>query len=316
MELMAKVERLTIPKDKRVICISDIHGSLDLFKQLLDKVYFSDGDILILLGDFYTKGNQGRETLKFVMELYQKPNVYAIRGNSDWIESYLETSEKEWLENLPHIIETKDYIFVHGGLTSDRLDKQEAEKCMKNDAFMEQGLSFDRYIITGHWPTVNYCHKIPCYNPIINKERKIIAIDGGMNLKITGQLNAFIISGGKFSFESVDDLPVYVVEKTQEASGGNLNITWNDRFIELIEEHNGIGIYRHLATGIELSLPSGIGWIDGDGNLGESNFGTDYFLPLALEDTVSVVKSFGSRFFAKKDGVAGWVGENCVRSRL
>jgi len=38
--MQAKVKRITIPKGKRIVCISDIHGYLDLFKQLLIKDWF------------------------------------------------------------------------------------------------------------------------------------------------------------------------------------------------------------------------------------------------------------------------------------
>ena len=146
----AKIIGLNIPEEKRVICISDIHGNLDLFMTLLDKIKFSCDDALILLGDFYTKGPQSRQTLKYVIELCRKNNVYAVRGNSDWIANDIDNSEKEWIESLPHIIETSDYIFVHGGLSSDDLNVQNAWECMKNDAFMEKDLTFEKYIITGH----------------------------------------------------------------------------------------------------------------------------------------------------------------------
>ncbi|MCL2773233.1 MAG: metallophosphoesterase [Oscillospiraceae bacterium] len=312
MNAMAKVEQITIPSDKRVICVSDIHGNLDLFKRLLDKVNFSDEDILVVLGDFYSKGKQNIETFKFVIDLCQKPdsNVYAVRGNCDFIESYMDDSEKEWIENLPHIIETQDYIFVHAGLTSNKLDKlneQEAQTCMKNDAFMEQGLSFDKYIVTGHWPTVNYCHRIPCCNPIVDEKNYIISIDGGMSIKADGQLNAFIIFNDTFSFDFVDNLPVYRAEKAQSARGGELNITWNDRFIEPVEKEDEFGIYRHIQSGMTLSLPNSVVWTDYDGRLCDGTFGTDYYVQVDVGDVISVIKKFGNKIFAKKGGVMGWV---------
>jgi len=303
--------KMKIPKEKRIICISDIHGYLDLFLSLLDKIKFSDDDILILLGDFYTKGPKIHETLKYVIGLSQKQNVYVIRGNCDWIIDNMQDSEKEWLENLPHIIKTDDYIFVHGGLSLNNLSdlsKQDAWECMKNDAFMEKDLFFDKYIVTGHWPTVNYCHQIPCFNPIINDEKRIIAIDGG-TIKSGGQLNAFIINNDEFSFDCVDSLPVFRAEKNQSESGGTLNITWNDRFIELIEKEKGgeFGIYKHIKTGQTLSIPNISVWTDENGGLCSANLATDYYLPVNAGDIISVDKRFSDKIFAKKDGVAGWI---------
>ncbi len=43
-----KIKKLSIPNDVRVIIISDIHGELDLFKELLHKVNFQDEDYLII----------------------------------------------------------------------------------------------------------------------------------------------------------------------------------------------------------------------------------------------------------------------------
>ncbi|HEY8348436.1 MAG TPA: metallophosphoesterase [Clostridia bacterium] len=47
----ARLEQVSIPENKRIICISDVHGKTDLLRKLLDKVKFSDQDILILVGD-------------------------------------------------------------------------------------------------------------------------------------------------------------------------------------------------------------------------------------------------------------------------
>ena len=302
----AKIQQLTIPTDKRVICISDIHGSLDLFVQLLGKVGFSGDDILILIGDLFMRGTQCHETLKYIIELSRKDNVHAVMGNWDAVRPYYLTgAEAEWLDNLPQIIETQDYVFVHGGLTSNNLHEQDALTCMKNDAFIDQGLSFEKYIVTGHWPTANYCHEIPSNNPFIDREKRIIAVDGGIVIRASGQLNAFIISDGAFSFEYVDALPVIQVQKAQPESG-RLHITWNDRFVELVSAGEEFSIYRHLETGKTLSLPNDSVWTDEDGNLCAAD-GTDYHLHVEVGDNISVVKTFNGKLLAKKNGILGWV---------
>jgi predicted phosphodiesterase len=307
----ANVTQINIPLDKRVICISDIHGSLDLLKKLLRKINYVDNDILILLGDIYTKGKQPHETLQFIIELSKKPNVYVLRGNCDWEEDYLTVTEKTWLNELPHIIETQDYIFVHGGLTSKDLDAQDAVSCMKNDGFMEKDLSFDKYIITSHWPTVNYTHKIPCFNPIVNRDKRIIAIDGGNVLKDAGQLNAFIISSGEYSYSYADDLPEIKIAKTQIPIGGHLNITWFDRFIEFIEDiDDEFNLYKHIQSGKTIVLPKNGVWTDNNGNLCECDNGTDYYLPVDIGDVVSLVKQYGNKILVKKNGIVGWINNN------
>ena len=42
------------------------------------------------------------------------------------------------------------------GLQSDDLDNQENELCLSTDAFMEQGLKFNKFVVVGHWPVTLY----------------------------------------------------------------------------------------------------------------------------------------------------------------
>lgn len=128
--------------------------------------------------------------------------------------------ELDFLRALPTIIESPHFIFVHGGLPTQELPALEgtdAHPCLKNDAFMEKGLRFSKYVVVGHWPVTLYNGKIDCANPIINREQHIISIDGGCSLKRTGQLNLFIIpseDSEEFSFSSFDGLPVRVDRKS------------------------------------------------------------------------------------------------------
>lgn len=68
----------------RTIIISDIHGCLEPFERLLEKVkYMPEQDRLILLGDYVDKGPQSREVVDAVMRLVQQYGVLALRGNHD-----------------------------------------------------------------------------------------------------------------------------------------------------------------------------------------------------------------------------------------
>lgn len=96
-------------------------------------------------------------------------------------------NEFKFLANLPTVVETQNYIFVHGGLrkkqVSDNLGKSVFE-LTKFDAFAENtSYVFDKYVIAGHWPVVLYGSDIPQMNPIINRDKKIISIDGGCGVK-------------------------------------------------------------------------------------------------------------------------------------
>jgi len=306
----AKIQKVHIPEDKRVICISDIHGELDLFKRLLAKTNFGDDDLLILLGDLYTKGSQCHETLQFCRSLSGRPNVLALRGNADWGTcAYLSETETRWLDELPHIIDAGEWVFVHSGLSARYFTKPEAELFVKYNNFMHSAPAFDKWVVVGHWPVAMYCHGIPCHNPIIDEARRIISIDGGNVIKAEGQLNAFIIEGGQFSFVYVDNLPTYTVKRHQEKSGGRFAITWPDRFVEMAEDGERLCHVRHLATGKVIVVPKSQVWTDADGKLCCCDLATDYHLPCSAGDVVSVVEAFEDRLFVKREGVSGWIFE-------
>lgn len=132
--------------------VLDIHGEYDLFLKLLDKIGFSDGDILYVLGDMIDKGKQ---SVKLVDYIRRKPNIKAIVGNHEFdflkyyyrlmkslqdgddanavlskLQAYFPNGEDrlsweamDYLESLPFYIETADFICVHAGVETDEIRK-------------------------------------------------------------------------------------------------------------------------------------------------------------------------------------------------
>ncbi|MDR0917471.1 MAG: metallophosphoesterase [Oscillospiraceae bacterium] len=308
--MSVKIKKIELPQSGRVICVSDIHGSLDEFQALLKKVGYGADDTLILLGDLWLKGRQPRETIEFIVKLAENPNVHALLGNCDWVRKKLSDEENAWADTLPHIIDAGDYVFVHAGLRPGSLDTQKLDFCVKNDAFLETSPPLDRWVVTGHWPTFNYTHGVPSCNPIVNREKRIIAIDGGMVVRHGGQLNAFIIENGEFSFESFDSMPTVNITAPQSEDGG-FNITWLDRHVERVSEGAEFSLCRHIESGRELEIANDQLWDDG-GHLAVS-IGTDYQLPLNAGDTVSVVAEYSDRYLAKHGGTVGWVSKSVTK---
>lgn len=69
---------------KRTIMISDIHGCMEQFNEMLHLVkYNSKYDQLILLGDYVDRGPDSKEVVEKVIELVRDHNAIAIRGNHD-----------------------------------------------------------------------------------------------------------------------------------------------------------------------------------------------------------------------------------------
>ena len=78
------IERPSLPKSCRIICVSDIHGYLDDFKLLLQKCsYDCESDFLFILGDTIEKGTDNINVLNYVQRLCQNPKAIFIQGNND-----------------------------------------------------------------------------------------------------------------------------------------------------------------------------------------------------------------------------------------
>lgn len=211
-----------------------------------------------------------------------------------------------WVENLPHIIATEQFIFAHAGISSNDLETQDTNQVLRRDAFIEEGRVFEKYVIVGHWPSANYGKDKGDYNPIINTSQKIISIDGGNGVLSGGQLNALIIEDGKFAYETVDSMPKVSVKKAQKGSEQSIQIMLMDNEIQLIEEGEVFTYCKHVSTQYELWIPNNKIYTDGK-NVLRCGDVTDYFVEAGVGDMVSVIERVGNRSLVKKDGILGWI---------
>lgn len=91
----------------RTIVISDIHGHLDEFDELLDKlVYNPKFDKLVLLGDYVDRGPYSKEVM-YKCQYLLTLGAIVIKGNHDFM-------FQEWLEGRDNKF-TKIFI-EHGGM--------------------------------------------------------------------------------------------------------------------------------------------------------------------------------------------------------
>lgn len=216
--------------------------------------------------------------------------------------------EWAWLRRMPTIVETEHLVFVHGGIPSlEGMENLDRWKCMKNDDFLGQGRSFHKWVIVGHWPVTLYNPHIPSSAPIFSWDRKIISIDGACVLKVDGQLNALLLpteSSETFTWTAWDGLPTARALDPQAESADPVNIRWGRSALKLLEKGEERSFCRHLETGRELYIlndylrqgPAGL-WCEDS---------TDYHLPVAPGDLLTVVKKTKAGFLCKKSGVTGW----------
>lgn len=87
---MINIEKVEVDLEKRMIVISDIHGSLKLLQTLLEKIDYTDDDYLFINGDLAEKGKNSLEVIEFIKNMDEKSNrVFVSKGNCDIIFKYV-----------------------------------------------------------------------------------------------------------------------------------------------------------------------------------------------------------------------------------
>jgi bis(5'-nucleosyl)-tetraphosphatase (symmetrical) len=118
---------------RRTIIVSDIHGCIDEFNELLEKLsYNAEHDRLILVGDLIDRGPDSLAVVKRARQL----NLECTKGNHEWkflkwywsqgsrvdvydrkdFYSQLSDEDITYIVNMPTYIELEDAIIVHAGL--------------------------------------------------------------------------------------------------------------------------------------------------------------------------------------------------------
>ena len=65
-----------------IYVMTDIHGCYALFREMLEKIHFSDEDDLYILGDFI---DRGEEPIPLLLDCMDRINVYPLLGNHEAI---------------------------------------------------------------------------------------------------------------------------------------------------------------------------------------------------------------------------------------
>jgi len=217
---------------------------------------------------------------------------------------------EEWafLRDLPHAIETEHLIFAHAGIQPGKaLEEHTPEELFRVDHFLKENLRCRKWVVVGHWPVMLYGTDRVCANPIIDREKKIVSIDGGCVLKDDGQLNCLILPEERsedFGFVSYDPFPERTVLDDQTGSERSYYIRWGDSTVQVLERGEEFSRCRHLRTGYEMDILTK--YLYTDNPVTDCNDCTDYVLPLREGDRVRVVEETGRGYFVKHKGVSGW----------
>ncbi|MEH7392880.1 metallophosphoesterase [Bacillus sp. JJ1503] len=228
---------------------------------------------------------------------------------------YYETHFKEelnWLESLPVAIETENFILIHAGI-EDRADWEETDEnfALSVDSFFDRGHQAKKTVIVGHWPVVNYrFHSESSNNPMIDFEKKIIAIDGGNQIKRDGQLNALIFENNQFSFEFVDELHEKrkVKKDYLDQTGRVGTVTYPNYEMSIIHREPYFTLCRNIKLGVEQWVKNEY-LVENDEGVCCKNDLSTTFLSVRYGEVVKVLnaKVSGYTLVKKKNGLVGWV---------
>ncbi len=220
-------------------------------------------------------------------------------------------AEIEFLAKLPTVAEAENFVFVHGGLREKAVADNAAKtvrELTKYDAFMENTPHiFDKYLIVGHWPVNLYNHSIQQLNPVVNREKHIISIDGGCGTKRREeQLNMLVLPDGGCDVEDIvflreEKFPVIRALENQSPSEDSLHINWTTRDVNILQPGEEFTYVKHIASGRKLTVPTSR--IYGEN---KCNDYTDYLLPVKAGDALSLLEVTSAGVIAKQNGIVGW----------
>ena len=259
-----------------------------------------------ILNEMLAKYNKSLEDFP---DLSQLANFYRQHFNE----------EIEWLESLPIAYETKEFIVIHAGIEDIKDWKQTEEKtALYAQAFYEQGHQADKLVIVGHWPVVNYrAQQVSSNNPLIDFDKKIIALDGGNQIKKDGQLNALIIDNGMYSFTYVDELTEEMsVQKDHKDSSKRIGtVTYPNYEMKIIKEDEFFTLCENSKLGIQQWIKNEYLLVENDQVYCKSDLSTT-LLSVNQGDSVCVVDNEcdGYSLVKKASGEVGWIPKDCLET--
>lgn len=351
-------------KGRRMIVVSDVHAHMGLLHTLLERIGFSQSDLLVIIGDIIECGHDSLAALRYAMDMEHSENVIVLAGNWEhflynWMmsdtrmdslksrslqlmresgASLLEqmcaeigikfdenadmptimplirekfAEELAFMARMPVILDTGDFFFVHGGVTTldkDALSNTDPYRLMKFDDFESADVAFDRWVVVGHWPLPLYDTGRLRAAPRIDRKRHIISIDGGVGKNRDAQLNALILHAGdteNIEYIYEDGLEKVRALDAQQPSDSPSQITWMHRQVEVISRDADIAHIRQAELGLEMDIPASFLYISQQAGQCTSNV-TDNRLGVALGDTLSVVARTPKGLYCKKDSETGW----------
>ena len=319
----ARIEELRFRPGRRILVMSDVHANVAYFEgEKRENVHMICGNCddwaEMYLSDFPDYLNDQilayirHKKCGLLWEMFLEQGIDPME-TEDFRPAkelfYREYPEIwELLARIPHAIDIGSAVFAHAGMTPGKaLQDHRPEELDRVNALLKTDRRYDRWLIVGHWPVVLYGEDRVCANPILERERRIVSIDGGCTLKDDGQLNCLIIpeTGSEdFSFVAYDPFPTAVALDDQQEGERSWYIRWGDSMVQVLQRGEEFSRCRHVRTGYEMDILTKY-LFTGEAVTG-CNDSTDYILPICAGDELRIVEQTSRGVLCKHNGISGW----------
>lgn len=217
----------------------------------------------------------------------------------------------DFIDSLPDVMFLNDkLVLVHGGILDINNIPLEAIRVLKFDNFLTISKPQPLTMIVGHYPTRNYLSDIACVNPIFDKKKNIISIDGGNNVVKGGQINIVILNNIRdmsFSYFSLDHYPKYEIKEAiyYEKPKNSYNIQFGKNEVEIITKDLDFYLIKPIDSQDLL-------WVNEEFITKYNNKyycfdGCNTFLSLKKGDIVSIIKKAKPYSLIKHNGIIGLI---------
>lgn len=216
-----------------------------------------------------------------------------------------------FLEDLPIILETEGFRLVHGGYDETFNIEEDEVRFLKFDYFNQLSKKQEKTTIVGHWPCCLLRSRMLSNVPFINPKKNIISIDGGLGVKATGELNAFIImfieDSYQYHLEQCNNFDLMqVIEKHSFNEEEPRFISYPNLEIELIKSGETISQYKHIMSGDIVSIPNTLVDVVDKKHQLKINY-VNRFFNLEPGTTVEFCKKYKEMALVKYNQEFGWL---------
>lgn len=224
--------------------------------------------------------------------------------------------ELDFIQSRPYVLETQNHIFIHAGI-ENRQDWQNTSDtfALTKPFYLRETQCSGKWVVVGHFPCYNYKRACNTNLPIIDKNKQMICIDGGLTIKHACQINAFCITknGSDYSYNTVWDTSF---DKKIVSDSINSEFTpiycdpYNHNF-SLIKIENGLALVSNDSTGQTGLIPQEKLWYE-NGKL-KIWYCLNGFLSVNRGEQVSLCDIHGNyAFIIAQNGQVGWIPNNLI----